>query len=164
MEFNSKERSAMQAFAKSFDVNNVEWHHIKGEPGDAYNLDYEYSLLGYDLAAGKLDMMMRFRPGGGYCEPHSHVAATTIMVLQGEQHLQEQLPDGGVKTVVRKVGEYAISGRDALPHLETGGPEGAVIMLSLQTENGVLFEAFDPDFNKLLEFSIEDMVERWESR
>lgn len=78
--------------------------------------------------------------------------------------MQEQLPDGGVKTVVRNAGEYAISGRDALPHLETGGPEGAVIMLSLQTENGVLFEAFDPDFNKLFDFSIEDMVERWESR
>jgi hypothetical protein len=30
----------------------------------------QYSLLGYDLAAGKLDMMMRFKPGGGSCEPH----------------------------------------------------------------------------------------------
>ena len=154
----------MQAFAKSFDVNSIDWHHIKGEPEDAYNLDYEYSVLGYDLSAGKLDMMMRFRPGGGFCEPHSHIAATTVMVLQGEQHLQEQLPDGGIKKIVRKAGEYAISGRDALPHLETGGPEGAVIMLSLQTDTGILFEAFDPDFNKLLDFSIEDMVERWESR
>ena len=154
----------MQAFANSFDVNNLEWHRIKGEASDDYNLDYEYSLLGYDLVAGKLDMMMRFRPGGGYCEPHSHIAATTIMVLQGEQHLKEQLPDGGVKTVVRKAGEYAISGRDALPHLETGGPDGAVIMLSLQTDTGILFEAFDPDFNKLFDFSIEDMVARWESR
>ncbi len=154
----------MQAFAKSFDVNSIEWHHIRGEPEDTYNLDYEYSLLGYDLSAGKLDMMMRFRPGGGFCEPHSHIAATSVMVLQGEQHLQEQLPDGGIKKIVRKAGEYAISGRDALPHLETGGPEGAVIMLSLQTETGILFEAFDPDFNKLVDVSIEDMVERWESR
>lgn len=154
----------MQAFAKSFDVNSIDWHHIKGEPEDAYNLDYEYSVLGYDLSAGKLDMMMRFRPGGGFCEPHSHIAATTVMVLQGEQHLQEQLPDGGIKKIVRKAGEYAISGRDALPHLETGGPEGAVIMLSLQTDTGILFEAFDSDFNKLVDVSIEDMVERWESR
>lgn len=154
----------MQAFAKSFDVNNIEWHHIRGEPEDTYKLDYEYSLLGYDLSAGKLDMMMRFRPGGGFCEPHSHIAATSVMVLQGEQHLQEQLPDGGIKKIVRKAGEYAISGRDALPHLETGGPEGAVIMLSLQTDTGILFEAFDSDFNKLVDVSIEDMVERWESR
>ncbi len=66
--------------------------------------------------------------------------------------------------IVRKAGEYAISGRDALPHLETGGPEGAVIMLSLQTDTGILFEAFDSDFNKLVDVSIEDMVERWESR
>ena len=154
----------MQAFSKNFEGDEVEWHHITGEPGDAYNLDYEYSLLGYDLAAGKLDMLMRFRPGGGYCEPHSHVAATTILVLQGEQHLEEQLPGGDVKKVVRAAGEYAITGRDALPHLETGGPEGAVILLSLQTDNGVLFEAFDPEFNKLFDFGIEDMVARWESR
>ena len=154
----------MRALASSFDSNEIEWHHIKGEPGDTYNLDYEYSLLGYDLDAGKLDMMMRFRPGGGYCEPHSHIAATSIMILQGEQHLEEQLPDGGVKKIVRKAGEYAITGRDALPHLETGGPDGAVILLSLQTDTGILFEAFDPTFNKLFDFSIEDMVERWEGR
>ena len=154
----------MQAFTNSFQSDNVEWHHITGEPGDDYNLDYEYSLLGYDLAAGKLDMMMRFRPGGGHCEPHSHIAATTIMVLQGEQHIEEQLSGGGVRKVVRKAGEYAITGRDALPHLETGGPEGAVLLLSLQSDSGILFEAFDPEFNKLFDFSIEDMVARWESR
>ena len=154
----------MQVFTKSFDTDSVDWHHIKGEADDTYNLDYEYSLLGYDLAAGKLDMLMRFKPDGGYCEPHSHIAATTIMILQGEQHVEEQLADGGVKKIVRRTGEYAITGRDALPHLETGGPEGAVIMLSLQTDNGLLFEAFDPDFNKLFDFSIEDMVERWKGR
>jgi hypothetical protein len=154
----------MKAVASSFDSNSVEWHHITGEPGDDYNLDYEYSILGYDVAAGKLDMMMRFKPGGGYCEPHSHVAATTIMILEGEQHIEEQLADGGVKKIVRKAGEYAICGRDALPHLETGGPEGAVILLSLHTPSGILFEAFDPDFNKQFDFSIEEMVGRWEAR
>ena len=154
----------MQAFTSSFDIDSIEWHHIKGDPDDSYNLDYEYSLLGYDLAAGKLDMMMRFKPGGGNCEPHSHIAATTIMVLQGEQHLEEQLADGGVKKIIRKEGEYAITGRDALPHLETGGPDGAVILLSLHTDSGILFEAFDPEFNKLIDFTIEDTVARWESR
>jgi hypothetical protein len=58
----------------------------------------------------------------------------------------------------------AYTGVHALTHLETGGPNGAVILLSLQTDNGVLFEAFDPQFNKLFDFSIADMVERWESR
>ncbi len=157
----------MQAFTNSCNPEVVEWSRITNQPGDPFegmDLDYEYSLLGYDLAAGKLDMMMKFSPEGGYCEPHSHVAATTLFILEGEQHLEEHLPDGSVKTIVRKAGEYAITGRDALPHMETGGPEGAVIFLSLQTENGVLFEAFDPTFNKLFDFSIEDMVARWESR
>jgi hypothetical protein len=157
----------MHAFSKSFDSNTVEWHRITSQPGDPFetmNLDYEYSVLGYDLVAGKLDMMMKFSPDGGYCEPHSHVAATTLVILQGEQHLEEQLPDGDTRTIVRKAGEYAITGRDALPHRETGGPEGAVIMLSLQTDSGILFEAFDPQFNKLFDFTIEEMVGRWESR
>ena len=154
----------MQKFASSYLSDAIEWHHIKGAPDDPFNLDYEYSLLGCDPTAGKLDMMMRFNPGGGYCEPHSHIAATTLMVLQGEQHLQEQMPDGSERKIVRKAGEYAITGRDALPHLETGGPDGAVILLSLQTDTGILFEAFDPEFNKLMDVTIEDMVERWESR
>lgn len=154
----------MHAFTKSYESDEIEWHHIKGDSNDDYNLDYEYSLLGYDIDAGKLDMMMRFSPDGGYCEPHSHIAATTLVILQGEQHLEEQLPGGGVKKIVRKAGEYGITGRDAFPHLETGGPEGAVILLSLQTSSGILFEAFDPAFNKLFDFSIEDMVARWESR
>ena len=58
----------------------------------------------------------------------------------------------------------AITGRDALPHLETGGPDGAVILLSLHTDSDILFEAFDPEFNKLSDFTIGDMVARWESR
>lgn len=37
-------------------------------------------------------------------------------------------------------------------------------MLSLQTDTGVLFDAFYPDFNKLFDFTIADMVERWENR
>lgn len=154
----------MHAFSSSFDPDTIEWHRIVGDQPEVYNLDYEYSLLGYDVTAGKLDMMMRFKPEGGYCEPHSHVAATTVMILQGEQHLEEQLADGSVKKIVRKAGEYAISGRDALPHLETGGPEGAVLLLSLHTDNGILFEAFDPEFNKMFDFSIEEMVARWEAR
>ena len=74
----------MQAFTKSYNPEAIEWSRITNQPGDpfeAMNLDYEYSILGYDLAAGKLDMMMKFSPEGGYCEPHSHVAATTLFIL-----------------------------------------------------------------------------------
>jgi hypothetical protein len=45
-----------------------------------------------------------------------------------------------------------------------GGPDGAATLLSLQTDTSVLFEAFDPQFNKLFDFSIADTVEHWESR
>ena len=41
---------------------------------------------------------------------------------------------------------------------------GEDFLLSLHTDSGILFEAFDPEFNKLFDFTIEDMVARWESR
>ena len=154
----------MEALSKSFQPDNIEWHRIVGDDPATYKLDYEYSLLGYDIAAGKLDMMMRFGPDSGYCEPHSHIAATTLVILQGEQHVEEQLPDGSTKKIVRKAGEYAITGRDAHPHLETGGPDGLVIFLSLQTDSGKLFGVYDPEFNKLMDVDIQFMVDRWNAR
>lgn len=36
--------------------------------------------------------------------------------------------------------------------------------LSLHIDRGILFEAFDPKFNKLMDFTLEDVVARWQSR
>ena len=47
----------MHAFTQHFDPDSVNWHHVTSDDFEGYNLDYEYSLLGYDLAAGKLDIV-----------------------------------------------------------------------------------------------------------
>ena len=155
----------MEMFNSSYSTDNVDWHEINGEPDfDEYKLCYKYSILGYDTAAGKLDMLMKFSGDGGYCERHRHVAATTTLVLEGEQHLEEWQADGSVKKIVRKAGDYAMAQRDALPHMETGGPEGGTVLLSLHTSSGILFEVLDANYEKIMDVTIEEFVERWTAR
>jgi len=151
------------AYTDSFE--RVSWHRITQAPGVVdYHLDYCYSLLGYDLEAGQLDMLMRFSPEGGYCERHSHIAATTTLILAGEQHLEEIQPDGSRKKIVRRQGAYAISGPDALPHMETGGSDGCTLLLSMTAIDSVLFAVYDAHFTRKAVVTIEDFVKRWESR
>ncbi|CAE7836085.1 gstB [Symbiodinium microadriaticum] len=139
---------------EQYDPDKVEWHHIQ-EPVDetGYLVDYQYSILGYDYDTGRLDMMMRFKPGQGHCERHRHVASTTTLILQGEQHLTEPDGKGGTKQVIRKAGDYALTGPDAVPHLEKGGPDGCTLLLSLHAPDGILFEIIDENFNKILDIT-----------
>lgn len=155
----------MELFTKRYDPDDVDWHHVEVEPDETgFRVNYDYSILGYDLKSGRLDMLMRFAGDGAHCERHSHVASTTTLILEGEQVLEEQQPDGGAETILRKAGDYALAGPDALPHTERGGPEGCVLLLSLHARDGVLFKAFAPDFQTSLDVRIEDFVARWESR
>ncbi len=156
---------AMRKYAEQYRSDQVEWHHVKGGPDfNEYELDYEYSVLGYDVKNGRLDMLMRFKGNGGFCERHRHAASTTTLVLEGEQHLHEQQNDGSVKHIIRKTGDYALAGSDALPHMETSGPDGCTFLLSLHAPEGILFEVLDEEFSKLADVSIEDFVTRWENR
>jgi hypothetical protein len=155
----------VETISTAFNAAEVEWHHIKEPTDEAGHLvDYEYTILGYDAEAGRLDMMMRFQPNGGCCERHNHAASTTTLILEGEQHLTEINPDGTRKEIVRKQGEYAIAPPDAYPHIERGGPQGCVLLLSMQSPTGNLFSVFDPEFQKLADYSLEAFVQRWDER
>ncbi|MEM7019720.1 MAG: hypothetical protein AAF512_20580 [Pseudomonadota bacterium] len=155
----------MEKFTQRYNPDDVEWHHIVGAPDfTQYKLDYEYTILGCDIPSGRLDMMMRFQGNGGHCERHRHVASTTTLILEGEQHLEEHQPDGSVKHIVRQAGEYSLAEPDALPHMERGGPEGCVLLLSLHAPDGILFEVLDQQFEKIVDVPIEDFVARWTAR
>lgn len=148
-----------------FDTTHVEWHPIAGGPEfDEFELAYDYSILGYDTKTGTLDMLMRWSGDGGYCERHRHTGVTSTLVLEGEQHLEELLPDGTVKHKVRRAGDYALSLGIEPPHLERGGPEGGIALLSMHTSNGILFEVLDADLKVLAEVTIEQFVARWDAR
>jgi hypothetical protein len=151
----------MPAIASSFDLSSVEWRRITDPDNSRFRVDFEYSLLGYDLPSGRLDMLLRYGRGG-HCRPHRHVAATATLVLEGEQFLTEFLPDGSTRAIHRERGTYALAAADAHPHDEHGGEGGATILLSMTAgDDGVLFEYFDQNMQNGWLLSIEDYVASW---
>ena len=152
----------MPVVSPRFDLDAVEWRHVADPDCTAFKVDFDYSLLGYDLASGRLDMLLRYAPGG-HCRRHRHVASTVTLVLEGEQFLTETLPDGGTKSVHRRKGDYALAAGDAHPHDEHGGPKGGTVLLSMTAPDGVLFEYFDAAMQNGWTLSIEQFVENWQA-
>lgn len=151
----------MPKLSDSFDPQSVEWRRISDPREPDFKIDFEYSLLGYDLPTGRLDMLLRFEGNGGHCRRHRHIASTVTLILEGEQHVTETRPDGTTETVVRKKGDYALASTDALPHLERGGPDGCTLLLSLQAPDGRLFEYFDQNMESARILTIEQYVGSW---
>ncbi len=151
----------MPVLSPSFDPKSVEWRHVVDPTCTAFKIDFEHSLLGYDLAAGRLDMLLRYGKGRGHCRRHRHVASTLTLVMEGEQHLLEIQPDGSTKVIVRKAGDYALAAPDALPHIEGGGDDGGTILLSMTAPDGILFEYLDEDMRNGWTLSIAQYVDAW---
>ena len=151
----------MPKIANSFDPESVEWRRVTDPTCAKYTVDFEYSLLGYDLDTGRLDMLLRYGDGG-HCRPHRHVASTATLVLEGEQHLVEVQPDGGTKSIHRKKGNYALAPPDDLPHDEHGGETGGTVLLSMQAApDGALFEYFDENMENGWTLTLQEYVDGW---
>ncbi|MFT5443498.1 MAG: hypothetical protein ACI8W3_002548 [Myxococcota bacterium] len=147
-----------------FDPSKYKWREVEGDPTLSYKVRHDYTVLGYDADAGTLDMLVRWTGDGGHCPLHRHTATTTVLVLDGEQHLTDINPDGskGDKKV-RQAGEYALSVGNDLPHLEHGGSEGGVAFFGCHTSTGSLYELLDEDMNVVMDVTIEGLVEDWEA-
>ena len=150
----------MPVIATSFDLQSVEWRRVTDPDCKDFRVDFEYSLLGYDLPSGRLDMLLRYGKGG-HCRRHRHVAATVTLVLEGEQFLEEMLRDGTTRSIHRKKGNYALAPADAHPHEEHGGDTGGTVLLSMTAKDGILFEYFDANMQNGWTLSIEDYVHSW---
>jgi hypothetical protein len=138
-----------------YDTRHIEWTHLTGGPELDYPIDYELAVLGSQPEVGSLDLLVKFAPNS-YCHFHRHVAATTTLVLEGEQHIYETTEDGETIHKVRKAGAYARSaGGDV--HRECGGPEGAVVFFGMQSPTGRLFDLLDEAGNILVTSTVEDM-------
>ncbi len=145
-----------------FDPGRYKWRQVTGEPGLSYKVRHDYSILGYDLAAGTLDMVVRWAGDGGHCPIHRHVATTTVLVLEGEQHLWDLYPDGSRgEHRVRCAGDYALTVGDALPHLERGGEEAGITFFGNHSSNGLLYEILDEDLKVIVEVTMEGLVADW---
>lgn len=147
-----------------FDATRYKWREVKGEPGQSYKVRHDYTILGYDLQAGTLDMLVRWAGDGGHCPIHRHVATTTVLVLEGEQHLWDLHADGTRgEHRVRRAGDYALTLRDALPHLERGGDEGGIAFFGNHSDDGRLYEILDEDLNLVFDVTMEALVDDWKS-
>jgi len=145
----------------SFDHSRYKWREVKGEPGLSYKVRHDYTILDYDVEAKTLDMIVRWSGDGGHCPLHRHLCTTTVLVLEGEQHLFDILPDGsrGAEKV-RYAGDHALStGPDQVPHLERGGSEGGVAFFGMHSDDGVFYEILDDDLGLLAEVTLEGLVE-----
>ena len=76
------------------DPDQYRWVHVHDEGSSLYTVDHEQTVLGYDREAGTFDMILRFKGNGGHCHRHRHISTTSVLVLEGEQHLSDLLPGG----------------------------------------------------------------------
>lgn len=145
-----------------FDPSLYRWREVLGEPGLSYKIRHDYTILGYDLAAGTLDMVVRWTGDGGHCPIHRHTATTTVLVLEGEQHLWDLHPDGRRgEHRVRRAGDYALTTGDTLPHLERGGSEGGLAFFGNHSSSGLLYEILDEDLKVVADVTMETLVADW---
>ncbi len=143
----------------SFDPGRYKWREVLGEPGQSYKVRHDYTILGHDVGAGTLDMVVRWADDGGHCPIHRHVATTTILLHEGEQHLRDLHPDGRQSEPrIRRAGDYALTVDEPTPHLECGGKEGGLAFFGCHSNEGRLYEILDDDLNLVIDVTIEVLV------
>jgi hypothetical protein len=145
------------------DPDAYDWREITGDPSSPYPIHHELCVLAYDRDAGTIDLVIRFDAEGGHCQAHRHVSPTSVLVLRGEQHLEELRPDGTRVAKVRTAGTHHLTAGDAYPHLERGGPDGAVLFFSHHTTDGRLYEIVDLDGTVVHTVTLESLAASWEA-
>lgn len=138
-----------------FIPDDIKWIHLEGGSDFDYPIDYWIAVLGAQPEAGRIDFLVKWEPDA-YCHYHRHVGATTSMVLEGEHHIVETTATETIHKT-RTVGHYAKNPAGDL-HMEYAGPQGSVLLFSMQADDGRLFEILDRDENVLITATIEDLV------
>jgi len=148
----------------TFDPDGLRWMVVDGDGSTSYRIHQEISILGHDRDAGTLDMLIRFDNEDGHCPAHRHLTTTSILVLDGEQHVTDMGPNCQSAPKVRRAGEYHLTTGDPFPHMERGGPDGALVFFSHHSTDGRLYDLVDEDRNVLSTVTIDSLVEAWEAR
>lgn len=123
--------------ALRLDDGSITWRPFRGHDG------LSYWVLGVNRERQQVDILFRLDPGAR-CPAHRHVGPTDTLVVEGEHRVFRH--DGGQWLLheVRAPGAFAAHEGDEL-HREEGGPEGAIVHLSMAAVDGVVWETFDDD-------------------
>ncbi len=114
----------------------INWIQFPGFEGLYYN------VLEVNDAAGSVELLMKFEPGVR-CIPHRHIGPVKTLVLEGE-HLIYKVDDADRPVHRRVAGTFTThDGNES--HIEAGGEQGAVILLSMTSVDGDIWETFNED-------------------
>ncbi len=148
----------------TFDPSRYRWREVTGDPSSSYKIHHDYTILGHDLPAGTLDMVVRWQGDGGHCPIHRHTATTTVLVLAGEQHLWDIEKDGSLGEYrVRRAGDYALTTDESKPHLERGGEDGGLVFFGAHSASGLLYEILDEDQKVVSNVTMESLLADFEA-
>lgn len=115
----------------------VRWRPFPGFDG------LHYHVLDVDRGRDLVDMLMKFDPDAR-CVPHRHVGPTRTLVVEGEHQMFEADGSSDGPTDRRPAGTFSTNDGDE-SHIEGGGPDGAVILLSMTAIDDVVYEIMDED-------------------
>lgn len=101
-----------------------------------------YHVLDVDRERHLVDMLMKFEPGSK-CVPHRHVGPTRTLVIEGDHLIFDSL-DPSKLVATRPAGMFSTNSGDET-HIEGGGNNGAVILLSMTAVDHEIYEVFDAD-------------------
>ena len=147
--------SPLQPIASGYKTDPITWTRAIGSAKFDYPIDYWTAILGVQPELGRIDFLSRWEPNA-YCHYHRHIGPTTTLVLEGEHHIVEE---SATETVhkVRQAGHFARSNGGDL-HMEYGGAQGTVVLFSMQSDDGRLFDVLDKDLNVLTTTTVEDLM------
>jgi hypothetical protein len=151
------DRTLTTELPAGFELSGATWWDFRGSPKFDYPIDYAVSVVDADVAAGRIDFLVRWAPGA-YCHYHRHLGDTAAVVIEGEQHLTEVRPF----ETVTKVRTAGFAGRvpDGETHMECAGPDGLTMLFSTYAPDGRLFEILDSSGEVLAAATIGEVLEK----
>ncbi|MEO0424663.1 MAG: regulator [Pseudomonadota bacterium] len=116
--------------AEAFDSTSITWHRL----GDFEH--FVFAMLSVDRERRLVDAILKF-DGPEAIFLHRHLAHTNTFVIEGEHVIYEA--DGQVRER-RPAGSFTEAPADTVPHSESGGAGGAVVLYHLRGEQDTMFE------------------------
>ncbi len=131
--------------ANRIDDSGIVWRPFRGYEG------LYYWVLGVNEVRQQVNLYFRLAPGAR-CPSHRHVGPTDTLVVEGEHRTWEQRDGEWHLDEVRPAGYFSGNEGDHL-HSEEGGAQGAIVQLSMQAVDGVIWETFD-DNDQLIDTTL----------